>query len=506
MADWSRPTIEAQKVWLAGGSTVLAVAWAKVPKEWRNTVLLVLAVVCTLNFYGGTEKLTRLVDNYDLIHYYLTPRYFEELGYYDLYSAALLVDHEHEPYVKLKECRLQDEVHGYRLVNVRVCIQRGREVRERFTPERWAAFEHDFLYLQRKAGMDKSQWRTMVKDRGFNGTPAWLIVGRPLAEAIPPEAIKWLCLLDLLLLGGALVAVGYAYDRNTALWCLVFLSLTYSLRWPVPCLVYARYIWVSSLLGAMALLRFARPIQAGALAGLAAALRFFPALWMWGPFAKGIAGLFDRDKPLRDRFDRRLLVFAGGFLAAVLVLQGAAVAVYGKDVVVEHFENMREHTQPEELSSRRVGFALGWAYRGELEPKNISDERKQEIADQEGQTRLIAILVTLALGFVLRRKRDDEAFAYGAIPFFFLTTASYYYYVGRITLIAIHASDLDKWRNKVGLALLLLVELYCNWAQTTYPDYRVFLVGRMSWGITLYSVVMIGWLWYENRLEPAEGS
>ena len=62
-----------------------------------------------------TKLLVKKVDSYDLIHYYLGAKYFEELGYYNLYDCALLVDDEHGKYnPKIRYYRSQDAERGYR--------------------------------------------------------------------------------------------------------------------------------------------------------------------------------------------------------------------------------------------------------------------------------------------------------------------------------------------------------------------------------------------------------
>lgn len=511
--DLQRPEIENLKIYYALAGFLLVLGWTFVPRilnvsaqQVRTILLGILALLTVANYYGySTVKLRLKIDNYDLIHYYLTTRYFEELGYYDLYSAALLIDHEQGEYSarrRIRTCRLQDTDKGYRRVAVKRCLERGREVREqKFSSERWAAFERDFLHLQRGTGMNKRQWRIMVNDRGFNATPAWVATWGPLARAVPASGIKWLCWLDPLLLIAALVVVARVYGIVTMLWCLYFLGLTYSLRWPMPSLVFLRYGWISALMFAMCALRARHHFVAGVLTGYAAVMRFFPLVWMWGPFAKGLTRLFDREVPLRDRLDRRLLTLAAGFLAAVLVFEGAAVVSLGFDTVVNHVQNIREHIKPEQLSSRRVGLALGYAYRGELRPKYISDQRKDEIKSQKVSRFAVALVLVLALGWALRKSPDDEAFGFGLIPMFLFATASYYYFVARITLYMVHAADLSRLRNRVGLAMLVGMELFSNWAETVYPGHRVYLIGHLSWLLSLYCLVMIGWLLWESRPE-----
>ena len=363
-----------------------------------------------------------------------------------------------------------------------------------FTPERWEAFEHDFLVLQRETkGLNDKLWRQMIQDHGFNGTPVWTVLAQPFANAVPVEAVKWLGALDVVLLGAAVGAVAWAYGAPAALWVTFFLFTGYSTRWPTFTWVFLRYDWLAGLLITMALLKRGKHAWAGPFAAWAASLRLFPVLWMLGPFARGVAGL------IRGRLHRELLVFAGAFLLATAALQGLAVAHLGAEPVQAHVANMWDHNRAEQLSSRRIGLALAIPYRGEYLPKLIEDSRKDAVARQKPLRYGIAAVVLLMLGWGLRRARDDEAFGFGFVPFFLLTTASYYYYVARATLVVLHAGDLERRRNQVGLAALLALELFSNWAETRHPGHRVYLIGTLAWGLTAYTLVMTGWLLREAK-------
>ena len=87
-----------------------------------------------------------------------------------------------------------------------------------------------------------------------------------------------------------------------------------------------------------------------------------------------------------------------------------------------------------------------------------------------------------------------------------LSTASYYYYICRATLIAWHASDLGRMRNRVFLAFLIGIELLTNAIHTIIPGHRVMLVGHLAWALTVYAVGLAFVLIYEdkNGLEDAE--
>lgn len=103
------------------------------------------------------------------------------------------------------------------------------------------------------------------------------------------------------------------------------------------------------------------------------------------------------------------------------------------------------------------------------------------------------------IGYAVRNRRDDEAFGFGFLSFFGITTASYYYYVARVPLIIIHAGDLGQLRNRVGLAMLFALEMFSNWAQGHYPDHRMILISVLAWGLLLYGLMIVPWTAWDGR-------
>lgn len=500
--DVKRPVSEDGKLLLLALAAGWALVWRWLPRRAAAVGLVLLASASTANYLRwGPDALERKVDAYDLIHYYLNAKYFDELGYYDLYPAAIRADHDNGGpfFPKEGNTYLAQNAAGHGWMPISHALETGARVKEsRFTPERWADFTHDFLYLQRNIpGMDDALWRQLIQDHGYNGTPVWTMLARPIAEAVPVEWVKALGHIDLVVLAGGALALGWAYGAPTGAWVWLLLMTSYSTRWPMISWAFLRYDWLAALMVGMAVLRRGRPGLAGALTGLAATLRLFPAMWLAFP---GIQGLFAlRDGPRR----KPLLVLAAGFVAAVLGLELITAARLGAEPTRVHFENMLDHNSTEQLSSRRIGLALALPFRGELEPKLIDPARKATIEEQKPLRFAIAGLAIAALGFGLRRKRPDEAFAYGFVPFFLLTTASYYYYVARVTLWALHASALPRGRHAVGLAMLIGTEVFANWAERTHDGHRVFLIGGLSWGLAAYALVQIVWLLVEDRAEPA---
>lgn len=522
MQQLSREDTEQIKVFLAAVAMLLPIAtylWHRYAEPRANAlsrwlragldgVLALLVLGSFLNYsrldfeYVWKER----VDTYDLCHYYLNAKYYEELKYYGLYPAIVLADLEAGPHFARRTTffQAQDE-HDYYFVEYKDFDQDAawhKRIHDSFGQLRWLEFQHDFTTLQRDMkGFTSRTWNEMLVDHGYNGSPAWTLLAAPIARLVPVESVKWLGYIDVLWLLGAVAATGWAFGRRSAAWMVVFLLTTYSTRWPTISWAFGRYDYVSLLVIAVALAAKGRNALAGAAVGISASFRIFPALWMWGPFAKGAVKLVQRRV-----LDRKLIALAAGFLVALLALEGAVLVRYGAWPIQKHFEKLSAHTTPENLSSMRQGFAIAVAYRGETDIQRMDPERRDRVKAEGPLRTAVAVGLVLLLGWGLRRARDHEALAMGFVPFFLLTTASYYYYVVRASLVAMHAGELQRARNAVGLSLLFAIEVVLNELQS-HPrtaEFRVIHMGWMGWLCTLYALLMIGWFLWEAKNHPSE--
>ena len=569
MAPMSRTDTEEIKVYLGLAAAILAALhwlWHRFVEPrggaaalWSSrTLRLLLAslmVASALNYsrYSATYVWAERVDSYDLCHYYLNAKYFEELSYHGLYPAIILADNETGgPYFNSHHplYQRQDPTTGeYYFQEYDAFVAdttEHAEIRETFGPEKWSQFKHDFTYLQREViGFTPSTWEQMLWDHGFNGAPSWVLMAQPLAELVPVESIKLLCWTDGIWLLTAIGFTFWAFGGSPAMWLASFLFISYSGRWPTFTWAFGRYDYVSLLIIATCLLKKMRPNAAGAATGLATAFRVFPAVWLFGPAMKGLFGVIgdvrarlahvgsDPKPPWLGGQQIRLLKLAGVFIGVQVALWGAVSLRYGPEPIKTHFENLFEHTTVENLSSMRQGFTLTTAYtpsqvvegtafalcavaNGEKNcdipsfNNRMNAERRQAIKRQEPWRKKVAILGVVLLGVGLRKAKDHEAFAMGVVPFFLMATASYYYFIVRTTLIVVHSGDLKKFRNAFGLTLLFLVEAAIHWLQVVLPKWRVIHIGSMGWLLTLYCVAMIVWFNIEafraKKVEPIEAA
>lgn len=475
-------------------------------------LLIVFAMFSTVNYerYNLATPFVR-ADGYDLLHYYINAKYFDELGYFRLLPALIVADNEAEEWCpgKIPIYLAQDE-HDYAKRSRMHALAREEEVKSYFTKERWKQFVHDSMYLLRgrPLHMTCKLWRMLLQDHGFNGTPVWTLIARPIASIIPVKFIKIATWLDVIWLVVALGAVFWAFGGQAFAFSLLFITVSYSFRWPQIPWAFLRYDWISSMVIGICMVKKEKFAWGGAFIGYATLMRYFPGLWLFGIAAKGVHAIFTRrDIPLSriwQRVPTRYYKMAFGFFLTVIVLVGASIARDGVSSHKQSLENMIAHVQPHNLSSRRQGLAITLTYRGETELKLISKEKKRQVAQIEKTVRVVSILILIVFGIFLSRGKDWEVMGLGFIPYFMLTTSSYYYYIIRLTGVVIHSADLSKNRNVVGLTLLFFIEEVTNCIQIVFPKNRYLLISSMGILLILYSLLMMGWFgsdWWRARRE-----
>lgn len=448
---------------------------------------------------------TERVDSYDLIHYYLTPKYFDELSYFRLYPAVITADLENGgPFFKLAPSRkfivFQDSK-DYFWANSKEFMRDTKwqaESKALFSQKRWEEFSHDFLYLQRSipGGMDTGTWNDMLWDHGFNGTPAWVGTIKWLVNLVPIEEIKKLCYVDVALLAASFCVTWWAFGIAPALVYFIFYFTTYSSRWPTLSWAFGRYDYLSFLVICLGFLKREKFVLAGIFGSWAACIRIFPALWFIGPTMRWWNQPSERTKLSK-------IFLSAALLAAIL--WGNALAQVGFDDIQQYFRKMHAHTSIRNLSSMREGFALALAYEGNTHTQRINKSRRDRIEEQTPLRVVLTALTVICFLICVRRLPPYESYAYGFIPFFMIFTASYYYYVVRAPLFIMHAFGLDseqkpaRLRHSLGLIYLFGVDVLSNYLATEYPLLRVMQVGMLGWALTGYVFLQLLMLAREQR-------
>lgn len=474
----------------------LVLCWNRLAHALRTGLLVVLCMGAFGTMFRWSYAHVERYDHHDVVCYYLGGKYAPELGPFDLYPAAVFADHQRRRWADLNANYWAQSVDGFERQPLKHALRRGKTVkRDSFTKERWKAFRSDVLALQHDMG--RGRFRGFLVDKGFNATPAWIAYARPVIELFPVESVRYLALVDALLLSGALLLVALTFGTSVTLWTLFFFCTTISTKWLVPGAEILRYDWLAAIMVAMCVLKRGHYALTGALTAIAGLLRVFPVVWIFGPGARLLQNL--RQTPPNEWWKRLRspLLMVGAFVVALGVGEVAAVSVTGLESAKHHAIKMRDHTSPEMISSKRPGFPVAAIYRGEDE-KRLSKAQRKKMRENRPLIFAIAGLILLGYGWVLRRKSDVEAFAFGYVPFFLLSTGTYYYHVARITLVMNHATGLDVLRHRVSLAFLFGLEIFSQLTLFHRPSYELVWTGWLSWGLTLYALGNLYWMWRES--------
>jgi hypothetical protein len=186
-----------------------------------------------------------------------------------------------------------------------------REVRARFSDDRWSAFRADNLYFLR--ANDNAYMNEIRKDHGFNATPTWvavasLLVGNTQIDNRSAGLLAW---IDPTLMAIALLTVWRTFGLETALWCAIAFGTSYAGRYYWIGGSFLRCDWLASGMLAACCLQARRFAGAGLLLGYATMVRVFPVFFMALPLALAAWQWRGGSKP------RWALALCGGFVLAL---------------------------------------------------------------------------------------------------------------------------------------------------------------------------------------------
>ena len=127
-----------------------------------------------------------------------------------------------------------------------------------FSPSRWEEFKTDVARFREIMG---PEWRRVLADHGYNPTPIWTLIARPLTALFPAETSSlWiLARLDLALVLSLFAAIGWAFGFEAA--CLAAIAWganpNTGYRWIGD--AFLRNVWLFAAMLGLCLLRKGRP-------------------------------------------------------------------------------------------------------------------------------------------------------------------------------------------------------------------------------------------------------
>ncbi|MCP3962618.1 MAG: DUF2029 domain-containing protein [bacterium] len=386
-----------------------------------------LAVVNYCNyfaFHGHGDRV--FVHLHDVAHYYLGSKYYQELGYTDLYTAMLRAEAElYDDRFKAIEAR---DLETYERVHIRTLLQKSERVKAAFTDERWEDFKTDVAYFRQS--LDQHYGKVLL-DHGFNPTPVWALLGGALAGRVPAGSerdILLLTLLDPLLLLLAFGFVARTFGLETMLLSVIHFCVVFGATFGWTGGAFLRYLWFFGLVAGLCCLHRKRFAAAGALLALATALRVFPLFFLLPLLFHAAAGAWRRRSVPR----RYRALFASAAVTGALLFAVTGLLPRGYGHWEEFHANMSRHLV--NISPNVVGLTEALAFQpgtGEVTAEELADLRRRRQRIHYLQLAVVFAPLLLLVAVVSRRRtsRGDLGLAVLALPLLYagLSLAAYYY-------------------------------------------------------------------------------
>ena len=432
---------------------------------------LVAMTVGVLNYYRFDARNLVQERNYDdITYYYLNSKYFDELGYKNLYAAMLVADNEGPR--RLSDVRQFRDLSNYDIKPVAEAYKQAAAIKARFSTERWAQFSHDINYI---SGTWKGgDWHYLFSDHGYNPPPTWTLVGGFLSGICPVEIIKLIASVDIVLVVAMFGTLLWAFGLDVLIFSLLFYVTTLSGHWPMAGQALLRFDWLAASVIGWSLFKKKKHAASGAAFAYAGLVRLFPMV-LFLPF--GVAVL--RDLVTKRTLQRKYLLFIVGAAAMTVLLVGGAAARYDTEAFAESKAKMAMHAGPDSYSSQRVGLGDAMIFHGEVNRLEMNLRggtlgKGEEIRGRMPYLYLIALsAIAFLVVFQLRSKEPEYLFApLAVVLIFILTTPQINYYNIRIFLFAWSVARFKSVRSTIGLVLLFCTEACARYCDITYLRYN----------------------------------
>jgi hypothetical protein len=337
--------VEQRQVSLVRGLVAAITAFALLrevfaPRRWpaQRAVVLVTMGVCAAagvlafynlgrpQFWDHERNRPTPIHVLDLRQYYQTAKYFDELGYRDMFLADIAAYVEDVPGATLDNMRdtPMRDLYSHRMTTVGEQRAKIATIKQRFSPERWQQYKKDAAYF--RSLMGRADYLRYMFDYGSNATPVWMSVAHLLFSAFDANngALLMTALLDPLLFLAGFVAIWLCFGIRTMCVVMVIFGandfIMYGTNWGGATL---RHDWLMFLaLGACALKK-QRWALGGVFFALSTSIRAFPVLALAGAVLPALWWLFERTRQARRL--PRLREIAAAQAAPLRMLGAAAI-------------------------------------------------------------------------------------------------------------------------------------------------------------------------------------
>ena len=454
----------------------------------RTKVAIGLAVAFSFAVFHnlGTFRAGSFVHYGEMFHYYVGPKYFKELGYYDLYNAVIVADAEQDS--SFAPLPFYTDLKSYKNLKREAAVRDAARIKSLFSEPRWNAFKDDIAFFKSKINKPGSpDMIFLLMDHGYNGSPVSTFLLGVLTNLVPLTHVLWLALIDvaLVLLMIAIVFHTFGFEMGALFSAYFFSSILSGQEFLSGSLL--RYDWLLYIVAAVCLLERGRHATAAFFLTLSAMLRLFPALLFYGIAVT----MFQKLRVTRklDRQSLRFTVTAGATALLLFLLPSVTLGsvtrpwkdFYGKislhesGVYVNHlgFTGVALF-EPSQLSLE--SFAARFQTRNPDIVRHWQDVKEHELRNKKPLMMFAALSVLACVTALIWRRRENESSSV-LWPLFLIYTASYlsgYYYTFLCLFILLFFRRPNTMSAFVPVSLLLVLNLSALLTDSFKPSPIVF--------------------------------
>lgn len=419
------------------------------PYSFQAKAFVVLGVLFSFAVFHnlGTFRGGGFIHYGDMFHYYLGTKYFEELGYSELYTAVIVADTEQGN--ELAGLPFYSDLKTYQNTTREKAIANIDRVRGLFSKERWIAFKDDVAFFKGATATPHAPGLIfLLMDHGYNGSPVSTLILGTIANTIPVTQLPLLAFLDVLLI----VAMGLIVFRTFGFEMGALFSVYFCVNVLNPydfisgC--FLRYDWLFYTVASVCLLERGRYASSAFFLTLAAMIRVFPVVLFYG-----MAVVIFKNVRATGALDKKLkrFILTAGVTGAVLFLLPAVslgsvvqpwkdfsdkIAFHDRGVYVNHL-GLRGIAlfEPSHLSLE--GFVESYKHG----PTNDIVRNWQDVKEQEHERKrpaivLASLLVLMALTAIIwKTESDAESILWPLLLVYTLSFPAHYYYAFLCLLI-----------------------------------------------------------------------
>jgi hypothetical protein len=409
-------------------------------RDWALfAVFTVLCGFAWTNF--GLLHAGKRVHPTDAFHYFMGPKYLDELGHFELYNCLAQIERERGRGAAVDRLKVRD-LRTNAVRDGADSRRQGLACKARFSEARWKEFVADVDHFRPHFTRDVPLVR-MWMDHGYNGTPftsMWLgLFSRSMSA--DHDNILWLTWMDVVSNLGAVGAMAWGLGPVGGVLTAAVIGCgePWDFQWVGGGI--GRSSWVFMLCLGIAFAARGRLRPSGVALGLSTLFRLFPAVFA------GALGLWSLLRMARARaFGGPGRDFAIAVVATVLLGAAVAVAYVGTEPAGEWLQVMQRHA--DKPASNHMGLSSVIDFHPGLTSEAMYDARltnplelwyhhKAEIRQQRMPLRVAGIV--LALGVLLwglwRGAGPAEAVSLAGPLLFSLTAMTNYDAIWVVALI-----------------------------------------------------------------------